>query len=517
MAFDSKDMDDFWNIDMLIPKKKKQLSSFSASPVTVSHTVEGKDAPIREDRTRLTATVGMRSTADESYVPEGYGLIRRVTVKRYTDRYDFYDNFRKAALLYFDHKGEKCDFVPFYSYMPQYSQLSIEQKNYYFYFRSSIRRGAYIKSDYSYLYLYVYEILNLPERIPAEEGIRLLIDVWREYRHALPMIDTTLSLWVQDYCLVHKLPCPTEALTPFLYDAISLSSFPEFYFSDGGLDSRAVVDSMVARLSDYDWRKGKFSGGDNRELFETHMRGAMRSVLLSLWKSGEVSSADNLKSLRRDAFARSLCTHSVKCMLEIEYTALDTAESLRAVVTLAVRYTENRLRAIIGVKSRLGVTGLPEQILREIDDYFARQSMRGGPLAPKITLPEYERLYSAPEEKLSLSGADEIERASWSTTMRLVEYGDEQPIAEEPPHIPEKEESKQTVADEPTVSPKIADALRVAYAYTYEGGTGFSDDAVAEAVNECFVDLIGDVALEFDGEYYKIIEDYKEDIEKWIR
>ena len=49
MAFDSKDMDDFWNIDMLIPKKKKQLSSFSASPVTVSHTVDGKDGDKGED------------------------------------------------------------------------------------------------------------------------------------------------------------------------------------------------------------------------------------------------------------------------------------------------------------------------------------------------------------------------------------------------------------------------------------------------------------------------------------
>ena len=53
--------------------------------------------------------------------------------------------------------------------------------------------------------------------------------------------------------------------------------------------------------------------------------------------------------------------------------------------------------------------------------------------------------------------------------------------------------------------------------YTYEGGAGVSDDTAAERINEHFADLIGDVVLEFDGEYYKIIDDYKEDIKEWIR
>ena len=511
MPFDSGDMDDFWNIEMLIPKKKKKLSPFATREATASCNV-GEPAPAESTRTKLTCLGGSREASSESYAPEGYGLIRRVVISRLLDRYDFYDTFRRAAELYFDRRGERCDFAPFYSYMPQYSQLSTEQRDYYFYFRERVRCGEYIKSDYSYVYLYVYEILNLPERVTPERGLALLISIWREYRKALPLLDGTLPLWIQDYCLVHRLACPAALFSDSLSAAIAVSPLTEFYFSAEGLDSRATLDAIIARLSDYDPRGGRFMTQENRATIETHLRGAMRAVLRRLEKDGALATEESIRIVKRDAFARSLCTHKVKCKLEIEYVSLSAADRLRADVTAAVRYTENKLRALLGVKSRLGVKGLPDTIKREIDEYFARQMMPGGSFAPKVNIPEYEKLYSAPSERLSLRGADEIERASWSTTMRLVEYDDDRP-AEAVTEIPKEPDA----AEESALSAEDVAILSSAYRYTYEGGAGVSDDTAAERINEHFADLIGDVVLEFDGEYYKIIDDYKEDIKEWIR
>ena len=518
MAFDSKDFDDFWNIESLVPKKKKQMSPFATRPAIA--TVEiGGDAPKENNtRTSLTGQTGMRITEDESYIPEGGVLISRVTIKHLRDRYDFYENFRRAALLYFDCKGERCDFVPFYSYLPQYSQLSLEQRSYYLYFRDRIRQGEYIKTDYSYIYLFVYEILNLPDKIPAKEGLELLIRLLREYRRAFPRIEAQLTAWIEDYCLVHRLPCPVAELGDMLHSVISMSRLKEFYFGGLDFDSREVVDAMVAYLSDYDLRRAKIFDGECRELLWQNFRGAMRAVLIYLKKNGELTPDGERKTLLRDAFPASLCTHTVKSKLEIEYFALESCDSLRRSVTAAVRYTENMLRAVMGVKSRLGVTGLPDALKREIDEYFARQRMQGGTLAPKRDVPEYEKLYSAPEGHLSLSGADEIERASWSTTMRLVEYGEDAPVMEETAShpltevIPQKEDTA-----EGELSNEDIELLRLAYGYTYGGGMGTSDHTAAERVNERSLDLIGDVVLDYDGEFYRIIEDYKEDIEEWIR
>ncbi len=509
MEFDSKDFDDFWDIESLVPKKKKQTVPFATRLHTATIELDGDRTTDGKERTVLTELGGMRATENETYVPEGYGLIRRVTVRHLRDRYDFYENFRRAALLYFDCKGERCDFVPFYSYLPQYSQLSLEQRRYYFYFRERIRCDEYIKTDYSYIYLFIYEILNLPDKIPPSEGLSLLIRILREYRRAFPRLEVQLAVWIEDYCLVHRLPCPTAELGDMLHRLISISRLKEFYLGGLDFDSREVVDAMVAGLSDHDSGRAKIFAGEERDLLLQNFNGAMRAVLVCLKKKGTLSAAGELKTLHRDAFPMSLCTHTVKSKLEIEYLSLDDCDSLRRAVTAAVRYTENMLRAVVGVKSRLGISGLPDELRREIDEYFARQRMRGGSLAPKEEIPEYERLYSAPEERLSLTGADEIERASWSTTIRLVEYGEDtepEPAVEEEPKTAEGGLSDDDVA-----------LLRLAYAYTYEGVAGSADHASAERINEFFADSIGDVVLEFDGEFYKIIDDYKEDIEEWIR
>lgn len=511
MAFDSKDFDDFWNIESLVPKKKKQPAPFATRPHTTAVELDGEEPRDVKERTALTGLGGMRATEDETYVPEGCGLIRRVTVRHLRDRYDFYENFRRAAILYFDCKGERCDFVPFYSYLPQYSQLSLDQRSYYLYFRECIRCGEYIKTDYSYIYLFVYEILNLPDKIPPREGLSLLIRILREYRRSFPRLEAQLAVWIEDYCLVHRLPCPVAELGDMLHSLISISRLKEFYLGGLDFDSREVVDAMVAGLSDYDHRRARIFEGEGRELLLQNFRGAMRAVLTSLKKSGDISPDGELKTLRRDAFPMSLCTHTVKSKLEIEYVSLDGCDSLRRAVTAAVRYTENMLRAVAGVKSRLGVVGLPDTLRREIDEYFARQRMQGGSLAPKREIPEYERLYSAPEEHLSHSGADEIERASWSTTMRLVEYEEN---AEPEPELAVRQESQTA---ESRLSDDDVSALRIAYTYTYDGGAGSADHASAERINEFFADSIGDVVLELDGEFYRIIDDYKEDIEEWIR
>ena len=244
MSFDSRneEKDGFWDIEKLIPKKKAPtLSPFATKPAVVDYSVAvptSDNTEKKREEQKLTFA-GMRmeeGEAETTYFPENT-LIKSVTVRRPKERYDFYDSFRKAALLYFDCPGEKCEFAQFYSYMPQYSQLTKAQKSYYFYWRQEMRCGRFIRTDYSYLYLYVYEIINLPDRIEPEKGIKLLTSLWREYRKALPRMDMYFSIWVRDYCLVHELPCPINEIKDFAFDVIRISDFKEYYFTSIGISN----------------------------------------------------------------------------------------------------------------------------------------------------------------------------------------------------------------------------------------------------------------------------------------
>ena len=580
--------DEFWNLEKLVPKRKSTLSPFATSspmreftaPVIVDEpaenvrastsaivgsssssslvggsTLAARDTQVKSaESERKLSFEGMRGiseTEDKTYYPEN-SLIKRITIKKPIEKYDFYDSFRKAAILYYDCPGVKCDFAQFYSYMPQYSQLTKPQKDYYFYWRSELRRGNYIKTDYSYLYLYVYEIINLPDIIEPKQGVDLLCKLWRAYRRDLPRIDFYFSIWVSDYCLVHGLECPLSELHDFIFDVIKASDFKEYYFGDLGNMTRSGVWTMLAYLSDYDWHKGFYSivGKDDgnaeqkgkAEIYESLLEGAMRRILPSIWNLclQETDSGETTK-ISRSAFPNTLCTHSVKCRLEIEYYPLSGSATIREGITAAVRYTENKLRALFGVKSRIMVKQLPDNYRNLIDAYFADLITKTEKAVKKRNIPEYEKLYEAPREKLSFAGADEIERQSWDITMRLcdtedyIEYADcnkeNKPVGavelcentdkyEAECNVPVGDTCTETPADTTESYGLSSDEIGYISALV-EGSLSYSgeipEDSVVEKINEAFSDGFGDIIIEHNGSNYEIIEDYKEEIIEWLK
>ncbi len=525
--------DDFWNLDKLVPKKEKTLGRFATS-VHLSPIEDGKgmesDTTQTPLSTRLTAASAQRTYTETSYVPENNPFIERVVIRREGDRYDFYDSFRKAAILYFDVAGTPCDFVPFYSYMPQYSQMTEEQRAYYFYWRTELRRGRYLRSDYSYLYLYVYEILNLPDKIPAEQGLACLCTLWKQYRRDLPRIDRYFSVWVQDYCLVWQLPSPVEQLSEFIYDIVS-GGFREFYLSDIDTACREGIGALVACLSDYDWHTARFAVGEHARSYRRHMEGALSFLMPYVLKENRESLIGSRTAvLLRDAFPNSLCTHSVKCRLEITYRPLEQQGSLRIFVTAAVKYIENRLRAALGVKSRLAVKGLPDDYRSRIDFYFDTVFRDAVAKRARERVPEYEHQYDAPKGEMDMHGADLIENESWETTARLV---CEQELCESTDFVlMQKTDDAQThsVSDAAPVftegEKKTAGAQFEILSALLSGDEdacrrvarreGAPLDYFVELLNEQAVDFIGDTAVECVDGAYCIIEDYREEIEDWL-
>lgn len=523
---DKNELDDFWSIDKLVPKKKTKIGSFSPSPRTAEVLIGGSDEKEGESsRGKLNFSEYLTEKTDggeRTYSPTWNSLIKRVTVKPTLDRFDFYGTFRKAALIYYDYKCDKCDFVPFYSYMPQYSQMTTEQKRYYFYWRDMLRRGTYLKTDYSYVYLYAYEILNLPDKISAEDGLSMLIDVWAGYRDALPVLDNNFSVWVQDYCLIYGLEFPKDELSPMMFDIISKSDFKEFYISDIG-SAADGVSSLIAYLSDYDWRCGKYASGDNSEAYRKHIEGAMYRVLSKMWKSGSIA-GEQTKRLIKNAFPGSLCTHLVKRVLEIEYYPVADSPSVRSSVTSALKYTENKLRAALGVKSRLAVKEFPEEYRREIDGYFSLVFEEINRERRRASMPEYEKLYDAKSSEISIEDAVRIERESWRVTENLVAgtEDDFEYVTESEEPVPDISEENAPRSDNEygLTEDELAflGALcrgDITAARNIAQASGRTADSLSESINERFSDTFGDVIIGQTDSFFDVLDDYKEEISEW--
>lgn len=565
------DIDSFWDLNSLLPKKRPVAPTHRAPNTdTVELNFGGEDAtrdvgtpiPARTDmpervspheQARRLNEIPMRTRAEEYrshpldpyliYTPESR-LIKRVEVSRWDSKFNFYENFRTDAKRLWSRTAAECEPVSFFSYVPQYSQLKYAQLKWYLWWRENVRHGVYLRCDFCYILLYIYEIINCPDLVSPERGVELLCDVWIHYRGEHRRIDSYMCEWLCDYCLINKLPCPTERLEPILGEIVATANFKEFYMDSG---SGSAVASILSHSSAYDWRKSRYVTSENISLFSTHIRGAFDKVwreVLSSTDDAVGGTHGTAKEFRceRTAYEGALCVYDMKRTVTVEYVSYTRSPRFRFVVTDIIKYSENRIRMALGIKSRLKVEELSSEIKACIDEYFDTNLP-----APKKTRPtrmstyereanEYDKLYEPAASEFSLENAIKIEQSSWSTTEILTSAFEDDTPANKPISAPE-----MFTAPEPAVSTPLADGedefalliasldegVREALSALAGGDNdgiakaaaklGTLGDALADKINETAYDIIGDSVIEPVGGGYKLICDYEGDIKKWLK
>lgn len=549
-AFHGAEADEFWDISKLIPKKEKKpapsYTSYVRANVRTSETFfspsekadGGVSQPTFDEALRLTdvsstapcADTASQNVREESYTPDFNTLITNVRVLHKPSAVSFYRRFREDAVRLFEAKVpvEAC-YTPFYSYVPQYSQLTQKQLDYYLFWREAFRRGEYLECDEAYFRLFIYEILNLPDLISGEEGLSLLCRAFSAYRKTMPRIEKYMTQWLIDYCLLYRLPCPASALSSCMEAIMKNTTFPEFFLYDVENLPDRCVEMLLALTSDYRRRPQKDS--EEREQFLTlHMAGAMRAAFFALFSKHGAVDFGRTSHVAFDVFGGSISAHNIRARLEIDYHPFSLASELGEVVRNAAKYAENLLRARLGIRTRVRGELPPTDIVAVIDAYMAEHCpKKSAPLPPKS---EYEHLYEPTEVGISWDSIQGIENASWEVTRRLTaEEEKEEPIETfsqearnanysyddlKPNAQKEKQENELSKTAFSylvcTVNSDRAGALSVL------SENGVSESAAVEEINEAFLLRYGDVFFENTGDRYcPLLEDYETEVTEWIR
>ncbi len=469
-----------------------------------------------------------------TYAPASNPLIKEVTIRLWPAKYSFYEQFRHDAERLFKHEGHPCTNTPFFSFTPQYSQLSPEQLDFYLYFRQCIRDNAPIKADYSYILLLIYEIINLPDILPPEEALPLLCRIWKTYRKAHPKLDRHLSEWICDYCLIHRLESDMLKDIP-VSEAVRGCSLKEFYV---GLDSDSAspfAAALFAHASVYDYRNSKFINNENRKLFDTHIKGAFIYAFTKAEKEHQTifapigqKSMIPLKMVR-DAYNGALCAYNVKRRIEVSYLSCSRSAELRFAVTDTIKFAENQVRAMLGIRSRFHTPNLAHPLRNAVEEYFLPFKKIQKKNTAEKEVPEYDALYEPVKTELSLDYAMDIERTSWATTELLTDGLDEYTEAAK---TDEGINSEEATTDEPLQAQSkasnedeswVREALCLALENNNAGfealshSLGMLPDALCEAVNDRLYDTVGDIVIENVEGKYQVIVDYLEEINEWMK
>ena len=447
------ELDRFWDIDALLPTRRVPARSRNteAEEVTVAaKTPDAADAAnpplyhaeplpppakdpentvVHPHEAPLLGTSVRRSVFPApppapapilEYEPDS-ALLHRVSVYLPRSTHTYYDAFCRTAQAFAKRRGSPAQPIPFFSYVPQYDQMTRAQLDWYLCLRDCIRKGVCPATDYSYLLLLAFEIINLAEHGDTTEGQATLVRLWQNYRAAYPQLSGYLPEWICDYSLIHCLPPPVlshEDRTEIMRHC----TLKEFYVA-GGADG--YLQALLCFASNYDYRKSKFCTPETRPQFDRVIPTVLSAVMDRLSRDGKLFSGLGMddSKLSRFAYNGALCASENRRRLEVSYCSFSRSHELRFLVTDIVKYTENKLRATLGIRSRMTVYALPTEAREAIDAECAALLPKKETRRPAKTEepPAYEALYDLPALPLDPARAAEIERASWDTTERLVE------------------------------------------------------------------------------------------------
>lgn len=120
--------------------------------------------------------------------------------------------FYRQATLMADFEDDYAGEEPFSMYFPDYQSMGYEQLRTYFTWRSNVRRGVIRETSFSYVFVYIYELLNHVGVADCQDGLSKLLALWEAYRPFEPKLDRYLAEWVKDYYVVNSFPCSFAAL-----------------------------------------------------------------------------------------------------------------------------------------------------------------------------------------------------------------------------------------------------------------------------------------------------------------
>ncbi len=519
-----KETDSFWDISAIVPFKKKAANNEKkreVGTVTVVDESNSSYVPVTSAVAEPIKRPEDNSELVDEYVPENQ-LIKNISVFSWPSRYTFYERFRLDAHRFFETDHPKTQPIDYFSYMPSYMQMSLKQREWYFYWRSCVRKKVYMPTSSSYILLYVYEIINLPDLIEPKEGVVLLCEIWEKYRKTFTKLDRFMSEWLCDYCLINRLELPIQHISSFYGEALRAASFKQFYIKSD--KENVFADLLFEKTSSYDWRKSKYITDSNREVFETHIKNAFRYAIKKYERfDGRFAERLIEKKVARDSFSGALCVYNVKKKIEVSYYDIVNVGELGFIVTDMIIYCENKIRAYFGVRYGKSVQNLTEQEKAVIDEYFDAYLPSVNYKKQHTKNKEAEE-YKITEEKgkpfsVSFDRAKEIEQESWKVTDRLVfEESEQEDISDVKPLETQAEKS---------VEGETLDVAKAALAcIAKKDMAGFFKiadecymlpETLAECVNELCFELFGDIGIEeHDGEY-RVISEYEQEVMQWLR
>ncbi len=150
-----------------------------------------------------------------NYVPDKIRQMRKITADDISYRQSLPCLFYRQAKFMEDYEDDYEYRGNYNRYLCAYQFMDDKQLRGYFSWRTKVRHGNISQTLYSFVLVYIYELINMIGVRTPQEGFDTLRKFWNSYREFDDRIDENMKAWLFDYVVYYNLD---RSLLGQLYD-----------------------------------------------------------------------------------------------------------------------------------------------------------------------------------------------------------------------------------------------------------------------------------------------------------
>jgi hypothetical protein len=207
----------------------------------------------------------MRSIREEANGKQAY---RDINISFSTNE----SRFKAQAQYMVNFDDDYENVVPFQCYYSTYENMSNEQLRTYFSWRSKVRKGTVTNISASYVFVYIYELINNVGVKDCFDAISKIIFLWKEYERYDKCLEKYLPRWIKDYFIC-------EDFRISFQDFTKIHSLCQYYpeaFCDG-TDQTKLLE-QYNNIANYKILSSRFFSNDKREMLNNCLINVMENV-----------------------------------------------------------------------------------------------------------------------------------------------------------------------------------------------------------------------------------------------
>lgn len=371
----------------LPPRQRAATMSSGPAEFTVGAALGSESIPIPPRPVYVEPAVAARET-ESSVDLKDLGI--RIEINYSSGHSSSADKFIRDAKKIVNQRGAAVAHVPFMSYWPTYDSMTRSQLKWYLYWRSMVRDGKYPDTDLSYIFVFVYELINDVGTKDARDGYEQLRRVWLNYRDRHPKLDNYLIDWMFDYALINKFPAnPMEILR----EALKVNAITRYNDVDlvlPGFIAGSLVElplGLVDSISNYRFLRSKFFNEGNQSIVEEFVPRSLDEVnrhMMDKYGTGifGLFRPKSYAPIQRYPYQSAVYSGRLGTIKMDNVIPYSQHAPLRDFIASTVKHTENRLREANNYKGRLRGYTIEPEIQAIVDNLIPAAAPKATPISP---------------------------------------------------------------------------------------------------------------------------------------